>query len=47
MTANAMSGNRERYLSGGMDGYISKPINSRLLFTEMEGVWQVSKGGRQ
>jgi len=36
MTANSMRGDRERYLSGEMDGYISKPVNSRLLFAEME-----------
>jgi PAS domain S-box-containing protein len=36
MTANAMRGDRERYLSGGMDGYISKPINSHGLFAEIE-----------
>jgi two-component system, sensor histidine kinase and response regulator len=36
MTANAMRGDRERYLSVGMDGYISKPIDPRLLFAEME-----------
>jgi two-component system sensor histidine kinase/response regulator len=36
MTANAMRGDRERYLSGGMDGYISKPINSPGLFAEIE-----------
>jgi len=36
MTANTMRGDRERYLSGGMDGYISKPVNSRLLFAEMQ-----------
>jgi two-component system, sensor histidine kinase and response regulator len=26
MTANAMKGDRERYVSGGMDGYLAKPV---------------------
>ncbi len=31
LTANAMKGDRERFLAAGMDGYISKPINRREL----------------
>ena len=36
MTANAMRGDRERYLDGGMDGYISKPIDPRGLYAEID-----------
>ena len=35
MTANAMAGDRERYLAVGMDGYVSKPIDRDQLFREI------------
>jgi len=36
MTAHAMTGDRERCLEGGMDGYVSKPISAELLFATVE-----------
>jgi two-component system, sensor histidine kinase and response regulator len=36
MTAHAMSGDRARCLAAGMDGYLSKPIDPRLLFEVVE-----------
>jgi signal transduction histidine kinase/CheY-like chemotaxis protein len=42
MTANAMKGDRESYLRGGMDGYVSKPINRDAMFVEIERVMRLA-----
>jgi CheY-like chemotaxis protein len=38
MTAHARSGDRERCLAAGMDGYLSKPINSREMIALLESL---------
>ena len=35
LTAHAMRGDRERFLAGGCDGYIAKPINTRTFLEEV------------
>ena len=39
VTSYAMTGDRERCLDSGMDGYISKPIRAKDL---LELIWQYS-----
>jgi CheY-like chemotaxis protein len=38
LTADAMSGDRERYLAMGMNGYLSKPLAERDLMSEIARV---------
>jgi PAS domain S-box-containing protein len=40
VTAHAMTGDRERFLAAGADGYVSKPIAARLLEAEIGRVVQ-------
>jgi two-component system, sensor histidine kinase and response regulator len=43
MTAHAMAGDRQKFLSLGMDGYVSKPIHSRDLFAVIDNVYASSR----
>jgi PAS domain S-box-containing protein len=45
MTAHAMAGDLERCLAAGMDGYVTKPVNSADLFATIENVIQRRKSG--
>jgi len=36
LTANAMEGDRERYIAAGMDGYLAKPIHMRSFISTLE-----------
>jgi signal transduction histidine kinase/CheY-like chemotaxis protein len=49
MTAHAMAGDEERFLAAGMDGYVSKPIQSGVLRAEIDRLTQskiLNKGER-
>ena len=40
LTANAMTGDRERYIAAGMDDYLSKPIKLEELQVCLERAWR-------
>jgi len=44
LTAHAMRGDKERFLAGGCDGYISKPINTKTFVTEVRGYLEAQGG---
>jgi signal transduction histidine kinase/DNA-binding response OmpR family regulator len=45
MTAHAMTGDRERCLASGMDGYLSKPIEPAMLYATVEDEAGMSVAG--
>lgn len=44
VTAYAMNGDRDKIISSGFDGYLSKPINSLLLLQELTRLLKKAEG---
>jgi two-component system cell cycle response regulator DivK len=47
LTAQAMEGDRERFLAAGFDGYLSKPVNIRDLLATVERYCRRGAQGHQ
>ncbi|MBX3232451.1 MAG: response regulator [Labilithrix sp.] len=43
VTAQAMTGDRERFLAAGFDGYVSKPIDTRSFCATIEGFLRIER----
>jgi CheY-like chemotaxis protein len=46
LTAHAMRGDRERFIAGGCDGYIAKPINVASFVEEVQSALQAARTRR-
>jgi CheY-like chemotaxis protein len=46
MTAHAMKGDKERFLEVGVDGYVAKPVKSRVLVEIVEHYGAIVEDGR-
>ena len=44
LTAHALRGDRERFLAGGCDGYIAKPIDVATFAVQVEGLLTAAAG---
>ena len=44
LTAQAMSGDRERFLESGFDGYISKPVDVLEFIQTVAGYFEEDRG---
>ncbi len=44
VTAHALAGDRETFLTAGMDGYVGKPIQKKTLFTAIETALRSPRG---
>ena len=45
LTAHAMRGDRERFLAGGCDGYLAKPIDTARFVDQVRAIWRHALGG--
>ncbi len=46
MTANAMASDRQRCLDAGMDGYLSKPVQSEELYAVLASYWDPDRAAK-